>query len=299
MSRPRVIVVAKKSALSRFYGGEGDARAGRLLNVGHESVRKWRPAHEQHVRVVDQVCETLEACGAETLVLHGAQAEFDPVGAELIVTVGGDGTLLAASHNTWDVPILGVNSAPRYSVGFFCAARGSTAQRTLRKALSGDIPSVRLQRMAVRINGEVRSERVLNEALYCHAEPAATSNYILQLGRRREEQKSSGFWVGPAAGSTAAIRSAGGRILPLTSSKLQIVVREPYMGHGRKLKIVRELVSERSRVVSISKMERVSIFLDGPYRMLRARLGDEVSFERSKQPLQVIGLDRRGGKKPR
>ena len=71
------------------------------------------------------------------------------------------------------------------------------------------------------------------------------------------------------------------------------------MGHGRKLKIVRELVSERSRVVSISKMERVSIFLDGPYRMLRARLGDEVSFERSKQPLQVIGLDRRGGKKPR
>ncbi len=265
----------------------------KLLDAGHESVRKWRPAHEQHIRVVDQVCETLEGCGAETLILHGAQAEFDPVGAELIVTVGGDGTLLAASHNISDVPILGVNSAPRYSVGFFCAARGATAMRTLRKALNGEIEKARLQRMAVRINGQLRSERVLNEALYCHAEPAATSNYILQLGRRREEQKSSGFWVGPAAGSTAAIRSAGGRILPLSSNKLQLVVREPYMGHGRRPKIVRELVSERSKVVAISKMDRVSLFLDGPYRLLRARLGDEVTFERSTQPLYVVGLKRR------
>ena len=292
-----MIVVAKKSALSRFFGGEGDTRAGRLLDVGHESVRKWRPAHEQHVRVVELVCETLEKAGAETLILHGAQAEFDPVGAQLIVSVGGDGTLLAASHNISDVPILGVNSAPRYSVGFFCAARGASAMRTLRKALEQEVPSAQLQRMAVRINGQLRSERVLNEALYCHAEPAATSNYILQLGRRREEQKSSGFWVGPAAGSTAALHSAGGRILPLTSSKLQLVVREPYVGRGRAPKILRETVSGRARITAVSKMDRVSIFLDGPYRLLRARLGDEVTFERSLQPLTVVGLPRpRSGK---
>lgn len=290
MSRPRVIVVAKKSALSRFHGGEGDARAGRLLAAGHEAVRKWRPAHEQHVRVVDQVCATLDKAGADTLLLHGAQAEFDPRGAALIVSVGGDGTLLAASHNISDVPILGVNSAPRYSVGFFCAARGLPAMSMLRRALQGEVPTIVLQRMAVRVNGQLRSERVLNEALYCHAEPAATSNYILQLGRRREEQRSSGFWVGPAAGSTAAIRSAGGRILALTSKKLQLVVREPYVGRDRVPKIVREVVGERGRVVAVSKMDRVSIFLDGPYRMLRARLGDEVSFEVSHQPLTVVGL---------
>lgn len=285
-----MIVVAKRSALSRFQGGDGDARTGRLLDAGHEAVRKWQPAHDQHVRVVEQVCEALDKAGADTLILHGAQAEFDPQDAHLIVTVGGDGTLLAASHNISNVPILGVNSAPRYSVGFFCAAKGRSALSTLRKALDGEVPVARLERMAVRINGQLRSERILNEALYCHAEPAATSNYILQVGRRREEQKSSGFWVGPAAGSTAAIRSAGGRILPLTSNKLQLVVREPYLGHGRAAKILRETVSGNGRIVAISKMERVSIFLDGPYRLLQARLGDEVSFERSKQPLFVVGL---------
>jgi NAD+ kinase len=290
MSRPRVIVVAKRSALARFQGGEGDTRAQKLLDTGHETVKKWLPAHEQHVRVVDQVVEALEKAGVETLLLHGAQAEFDPLGAHLIVTVGGDGTLLAASHNVSNVPILGVNSAPRYSVGFFCAARGREAVRTLRKALEGEVPSVRLNRMAVRINGQLRSERVLNEALYCHAEPAATSNYIVQAGGRREEQRSSGFWVGPAAGSTAAMRSAGGRILPLTSKKLQMVVREPYLGHGRKLSLVRCVVGERAKIIAWSKMERVRIFLDGPYRMIRGRLGDEVSFEASEQPLTVIGL---------
>lgn len=285
-----MIVVAKKTALSRFYSGEGDARAGRLLEAGDATVRKWLPAHESHVRVVEQVYETLEKVGVETLLLHGAQAEFDPVGASMIVTVGGDGTLLAASHNVSDVPVLGVNSAPRYSVGFFCAARGSNASKILRRALDGKVPSVSLHRMAVRINGQLRSSRVLNEALYCHAEPAATSMYILKAGRRKEEQRSSGFWVGPAAGSTAAMRSAGGRVLPLTSKKLQVVVREPYVAHGNAPKLMRELVSERGRVTAWSKMDRVRVFLDGPYRMLRARLGDEVSFEGSREPLTVIGL---------
>lgn len=293
MSRPRVIVVAKKSALSKLASGEGDTRARRLLESGHVSVKKWAPAHEQHVRTVEKVYESLEKMGVETLLLHGAQAEFDPVGASLIVTVGGDGTLLAASHNVNDVPLLGVNSAPRYSVGFFCAGSGRGTAALLRKALDGTASTVNLARMRVSMNGQVRSERVLNEALYCHAEPAATSNYIVHAGRRKEEQKSSGLWVGPAAGSTAAIRSAGGRILPLTSRRLQMVVREPYLGHGRKPELLHHIVPEKGRISVLSKMERARVFLDGPYRRLTVRLGDEVTFETSDQPLTVVGLNPR------
>lgn len=295
MTRPRVIVVAKKSALSKLESGESDARARKLLESGHISVKKWAPAHEQHVRTLDEVYESLEKLGVETLLLHGAQAEFDPVGASLIVTVGGDGTLLAASHNVSAVPLLGVNSAPRYSVGFFCAVSGRGTSLLLRKALEGKASTVDLARMRVSVNGQVRSERVLNEALYCHAEPAATSNYIVQAGRRKEEQRSSGLWVGTAAGSTAAIRSAGGRILPLTSRRLQLVVREPYTGRGREPVLIRQVVPENGRVSVISKMELAGVFLDGPYRRLTVRLGDEVSFETSEQPLTVVGLNKRRG----
>src|SRR5690606_23055095 len=228
-------------------------------------------------------------------VLLGSHASFDPRGVSLVVTVGGDGTLLAASHSVHDVPILGVNSAPRYSVGFFCAGRPQGIRATLEAALEGRLSETRFSRMAVSVNGQVRSERVLNEALFCHAVPAATSNYILQVGRAREEQRSSGFWIGPAAGSTAAQLSAGGRVLPPTSKKLQLVVREPYCVEGKKYRLTRVEIPDGSRAAVKSKMHQARLFLDGPYLAIQVRLGDEVTFQRSRQSLRVLGL----GPRPR
>jgi NAD+ kinase len=209
-----------------------------------------------------------------------------------VVAVGGDGTLLGASHNVGKTPILGVNSAPDSSVGFFCAADAGTARTMLAQALEGDLAEMALTRMAVSLNGQIRHRRVLNEALYCHASPAATSRYILRLGRVKEEQKSSGFWVGPAAGSTAAQRSAGGRILPLGSKQLQLVVREPYSPEGQKARLLRVLVPPGREIFAHSKMQRACMFLDGPHMRIDFGLGDVAAFRASSEPLIVLGLDR-------
>jgi NAD+ kinase len=291
--KPRVIVVAKRSSYSRLTAGDVDQRARVLLKKGDPAVRKWKPAHDAHVRTLEKVRAALDGLGVEALVLHGSHASFEPRGVSLVVTVGGDGTLLAASHSVHDVPILGVNSAPRYSVGFFCAGRAQGIRGTLEAALEGRLPETRFSRMAVSVNGQVRSERVLNEALFCHAVPAATSNYILQVGRAREEQRSSGFWIGPAAGSTAAQLSAGGRVLPPTSKKLQLVVREPYCVEGRRYRLTRVEISDGGRAVVKSKMHQARLFLDGPYLVVHVRLGDEVVFQRSPQSLRVLGLNPR------
>jgi NAD+ kinase len=285
-----VIVVAKRSSLSRLEAGEDDASIRRLIRDGHEAVRKWAPSHEQHVRTLDAVVEALDALGAKALLLHGSHAEFSTERADLVVTVGGDGTLLAASHWVGDLPVLGVNSAPRFSVGFFCGATARTARRMLAEALEGSLGSVELARMKVEVAGQVRSERVLNEALFCHAEPAATSSYILRVGQRREEQRSSGLWVGPPAGSTGAQRSAGGRVLPLTARQLQLVVRELYSGDGRSYRLVREVVGPRAQIRLVSKMHSARLFLDGPFRVVPVALGDEVRFSVSEQSLRVLGL---------
>lgn len=289
----RVIVVAKRSSYSRLTSGDVDQRARVLLRRGDPAVRKWKPAHEAHVRTLEKVRQALDELGVEALVLHGSHASFEPRGVSLIVTVGGDGTLLAASHSVHDVPILGVNSAPKYSVGFFCAGRPQGIKKTLADALEGRLPETCYSRMAVSVNGQVRSERVLNEALFCHAVPAATSNYILQVGRAREEQRSSGFWIGPAAGSTAAQRSAGGRVLPPTSKKLQLVVREPYYVDGAHYRLTRVEIPDGSKASVKSKMHQARLFLDGPYLVIHVRLGDTVTFERSRQSLRVLGLQRR------
>lgn len=82
-------------------------------------------------------------------------------------------------------------------------------------------------------------------------------------------------------------------MLPLGSAKLQLVVREPYVGDGRSYRILREVVDQSTIVRAHSKMHQARVFLDGPYRALTVRLGDEVRFEPSSQPLRVLGLKRK------
>ena len=293
MTAPRIVLVAKRSLYGRYVEDEGDPRVRQLLRRHDRSVAHWRAAHDEHMRTLEALTQQLDALGAHVLRIHHPGIRFDPTDAVLVVTVGGDGTLLAASHNVRSVPILGVNSAPRFSVGSYCAARRTTLKKLLPAALEGKLPSVRLTRMRVAINGRTRSRRILNEALYCHASPAATSRYIVTYDRVTEEHRSSGFWIGPAAGSGGAQRSAGGRVLALGSGALQFVVREPYAAFGERYRLRRVTVKEGEQLTAKSKMHDGRMFLDGPYKQITFRLGDVVSFSSDGQPLRVLGLQQR------
>jgi len=139
----------------------------------------------------------------------------------------------------------------------------------------------------------------LNDALYCHESPAATSRYILMHGGETERQMSSGVWIGPAAGSTAALRSAGGKVLPTGSQKIQFVVREPYRGVNNKYRLVRGMVSPGDHVEITSRMTKGRIFLDGTQKVYPVGIGDRVRMTLSEEPLTLLGLQRRDdGKVP-
>jgi NAD+ kinase len=291
----RVVVVGKRTAYRRFIEDERDPRAQQLIRRRDPVVSSWLGAHREHVRTLETVRAALERAGAQVMLVERARAMFDASDADLVVAVGGDGTLLAASHSVVGTRILGVNSAPRHSVGFFCAARRTTFPAMLKRALSGGLTSVELTRMQVSVNGRLRTKHVLNEALYCHASPAATSRYILRIGKTREEQRSSGIIIGPAAGSTAAQRSAGGRILPLGSRRLQLVVREPYAPAERGYAVVKRVLAVGETVELESKMDDATVFFDGAYRHVPVRLGDHVTFAASDEPLVVLGLSTRRG----
>lgn len=290
MSGPRVIVVAKRTSYQRFVEEEGDPRIRALIKKKDPAVRSWLDSHAEHLRTVELVMKELQRSGAQALLLNRAHAAFDTSDAELVIAVGGDGTLLAASHNVDEVPILGVNSAPKHSVGFFCGTTRKTFREHLDQALSGKLRALSLSRMSVTLNGRLRSKRVLNDTLFCHNSPAGTSRYILHIGNVKETQRSSGIWIGPPAGSTAAQRSAGGRILPITSRQLQLVVREPYTPRGRKNALARAIIKPGERCTITSKMDDSSLFVDGPQRTIAVRLGDKIEFALSDAPLKVLGL---------
>ncbi len=311
---PRVHVVLKRSSWRKWVEEEHDARIVALVDAGDETVRRMRASHDNHVETIEESREALAALGAE-VVWHDRPHDFEVQGqCDLVVTIGGDGTLLGASHGIGPgVPLLGVNSAPAYSIGFFCAAKKGSVRQTLAAALDGSLRRVELTRMRVELNGRTLHRRVLNEALFCHASPAATSRYILRLIRpgadpastetlSEEEHKSSGVWVGPAAGSTAAQRSAGGRVLPLDSTDLQFVVREPYRPNDQALKMTLGLVSgpgdasdagpeSAGQALHVrSRMRQARLFLDGDHLVHDVTIGDLVTMTRSNEPLVVLGL---------
>ena len=74
-----------------------------------------------------------------------------------------------------ETPLLGINSAPNHSVGFFCATQKGSAKQALSEALAGALVSMSLSRMRVDVNDVCVNRRVLNEALFCHETPAAAS----------------------------------------------------------------------------------------------------------------------------
>ncbi|MGA2448045.1 MAG: NAD(+)/NADH kinase [Polyangiaceae bacterium] len=296
---PRVSVVVKRSMWSRWVDEEHDERVTTLLDAKDETVRRVRQAHIDHCETVEEVGRALGDVGAQaewTTHPHKFQVAS---GSDLVITIGGDGTLLAASHGIGrDVPLLGVNSAPASSVGFFCAAKKGTVRDSIEAALRGSLRPTELTRMRVDLNGRLLHTRVLNEALFCHESPAATSRYILRIvGPRNvvvaeDEQKSSGIWVGPAAGSTAAQRSAGGSVLPLSSRQIQYVVREPYEPHREVFHMAVGTVEIGQCVALRSKMRHARLFLDGDHIMHEVSIGDSVTLSAADEPLLVLGLAR-------
>jgi NAD+ kinase len=187
--------------------------------------------------------------------------------------------------------MLGVNSDPESSRGFFCGTTGHEVEKVLEEVASKRFSASVVQRMEVSVDGNIKSNRVLNEALACHPHPAATSRFSISFGTDETTRgwgayMSSGVWIGPPAGTTGAIRSAGGDMLPLESKQLEFVSRETIFGEFRK-NVTDEPVRLRVRT------DVAGVYMDGPYRQSEVKLGQVIEFRLSSEPLIIVGLDGR------
>lgn len=285
---PRVLVIYKKTTFQRYRGGQR-GRLKRLIDSGDPAVRRIVSAHEAHLDTLAKAKAAFRELGVRATFRH----HYEPVDHswDLVVTLGGDGTLLWASHMVdGETPIVAINSAPHASVGYFCAGDREDVAETLELALGRELKTTRLTRMQVDVDDECVSTRVLNDILFCHECPAATSRYLIRHGDTEEEQTSSGMWAGPAAGSTAAQRSAGGKVLAIGSRRIQYVVREPYQAPGVHYSLARGLVDPGEELVLRSKMREGIIYVDGAHRTHPVDIGAELRLKRSPEVLQLLGL---------
>jgi NAD+ kinase len=86
--------------------------------------------------------------------------------------------------------------------------------------------------------------------------------------------------------------------MPLSSRKLQYVVREPYRSRVDALRMTLGLVDEGEAVKIKSQMREARVFLDGDRVMHEVAIGDIVTMRRSSEPLVVLGLPLQGAAPP-
>jgi NAD+ kinase len=285
----RVLVISKKSAYEQYVRRHKMARVKELLRAKDPVVANLQRADLHHGETLEEVRDVIAALGLRARFRDRSQVGTIE-GFDLVITVGGDGTMLSTSHSVAETPMFGINSAPVDSVGFLCSARRGNVRERLEALLAGKLTMTRLARMRVTVDGDVAHTRVLNDCLYAHKNPAMTARYFLRFRGVTEEQKSSGIWIGPPAGSTAAIRSAGGRKLTPKSRLIQFVVREPYKPDGGRYSFQHGLVSTDEKLEVWNKMREAALYIDGPRTVVPLEIGQRVTFDLSPETLNVIGF---------
>lgn len=135
---------------------------------------------------------------------------------ELVITLGGDGTILRAAELVRDAgtPLLGVNLG---SVGFLAEVEIDSLADTVRRALAGDYrieERLTLEVVVTEAGREVYRGWALNEASIEKAGPARMLDVVLEVdGRPISNFGCDGVVFSTPTGSTAYNFSAGGPIV--------------------------------------------------------------------------------------
>ncbi len=286
----RVLLVVKETALEKLgqQQSAGVRHMRRLLAADDQSVANIKPAHDEHQASVRAVREALADRSLE--VVERLQIPKHPIrDFDLVITVGGDGMVLGVSHAVRDAtPVLGVNSAPSFSVGYLTGCVASSFGHVLDKLRHGRCQPLEVQRLRVRIGRRWIKEPVLNDVLFCADNPAVMTRYRLVWPGGEELQRSSGVWISTPAGSTSALASAGGPILPLSARQFAFIVREPYAPPGNAVRFKSAVLVHEDRLSIECRILGASVFLDGSHRHYPVHFGETVSFILGGAPLRLV-----------
>ncbi|MFO1401219.1 MAG: NAD(+)/NADH kinase [Steroidobacteraceae bacterium] len=150
---------------------------------------------------------------------------------ELMIAVGGDGTLLHAARQvaSRDIPLLGVN---RGRLGFLTDVLPSDMAQSLDAVLAGQCQADRRPLLRARLwdpAGSERSELALNDVVILRRESGRLLDFETSVdGRYLNSHSGDGLVVATATGSTAYALSCGG---PIIEPHLDVLVLAPVAPH--------------------------------------------------------------------
>lgn len=244
--------------------------------------------HQSHQKSLEQVRQFFKNRGVKLLCMPREKMK-SLVKADLVVTVGGDGTFLKASHYVCHQPILGVNSVPGISVGALLSVKIDQFASKMEEIWEGNFKIEKINRMSVSINEKIVKEQPLNDILFANQSPAGVCRYEIVLGKKREVQRGSGLWISSAIGSSAAIFAAGGKVMPRSSKQIQFLVREPFSGHRNEpYQLLQGYVQPRKELILNNQTINGALYIDGLQSVYPLAFGDQIRVVNSNAPLCII-----------
>ena len=287
VSPPRVLLVYKQSTITRL----GDDDMAKLINAGVTNLNRLESAHTQHQGVLESVRQAIGAnCIAERWVGDCTKEDCDQ--ADLVVCVGGDGTVFGVQRWLTHQPLIAVNSDPARSVGHVTRLTVDAVSATLAAWKLGNAREERMPRLQVCINDTTRPDEeaslpFLNDCLFTNQNPAEMTRYQLVSPDGEELQYSSGIWIATAAGSTAAIASAGfGQTYDDQEAALLFLVREPFKQRNHQL--IKGAQLPPVGLTITAALPGMQIYLDGAHSARPIPPGASAHFSACAKPLRFL-----------
>ncbi len=259
-----------------------------------------KPASREAVQTAHELSEWLRRRGLEaeldeaSLQARGIRGEpaFDPAGAyDLVVVLGGDGTLLSVARTmTRGVPILGVNLG---NLGFLTEINRSEMYPTLVEVLEGRYALEERSLFDVELRrdgGKPSVFRVLNDAVINKSALSRIIELTLRVdGHLIARFRADGLIISTPTGSTAYNLSAGG---PVLNPLLPVAVLTPICPHALSLRPIVVPDAGPIEVTLETQAEEVYLTLDGQEG---TSLGfrDTVRIARSQSKVRLVKVSER------
>ena len=292
MKLGNVLILYKKSAYKIYFLEKNSSWFDAQVRFPRYEIKKFERAHNVHYATLALVEEILYGHGIHyQKYTRGRKLNYDEF--DSVITVGGDGTFLEAARGLKRQFILGVNSDPSHSIGRFCTANAKTFKNIIEMVIEGKceikcLPRIRLTLSHAQKNIEVN---ILNDVLICHENPAAMSRYALKIDDITEEQRSSGLWIATAAGSSGAMRSAGGSLISPLRKEIQYRPRELYQSPHRQYRLTGRVLNLKRPMVITSLMRSGVIFVDGAHVKFPFPFGRKARIFHSPEPVRMVEVE--------
>lgn len=214
----------------------------------------------------------------------GALEVKDPEKADVLIVLGGDGTIMRAARtaSASGAAIIGINLG---RIGYMAELSGDEIE-LLSEYFNGNYTEDR--RMMLRVTVGDQSFHALNDAII-HAKDAHMSKLLLKCGESEVSlYRGDGLILATPTGSTAYSMSAGGSVI---EPKLECICVTPICPQSH---MSRPLVFAPENKLTVTvESDQTTLTVDGAVPLILQK-GERVTVEKSEIGLRMIKLKKEG-----